>query len=50
MDEKQLNILNAMVTYAAENIPGGLTQDELEVAQIVGRWAFHGKQDNQEHK
>lgn len=46
MDAKQINILNALVTYAAENIPGGLTKDELEVAQIVGRWTFHGKQDD----
>jgi hypothetical protein len=33
---KQLSILNSLVTFAAENIPGGLSEDEREVARIVG--------------
>lgn len=32
-------ILNALVTFAAENIPGGLTEEERRVAQIIGRIA-----------
>lgn len=40
MTSQQLAILNAMVTFAAENIPGGISGDEREVAQIVGRWAI----------
>lgn len=32
-------ILNALVTFAAENIPGGLTEEERRVAQAVGRIA-----------
>lgn len=44
MTSKQLAILNALVTYAAENIPGGLGEDEREVAQIVGAAALMGAQ------
>jgi hypothetical protein len=36
---KQISILNALITYAAENIPGGLSAEEQEVAKIVGRMA-----------
>lgn len=36
MTAKQLAILNSLITFAAENIPGGLKEDEREVAQIVG--------------
>lgn len=32
-------ILNALVTFAAENVPGGLTEEEQRVAQAVGRIA-----------
>lgn len=42
MTSKQLGILNALVTYAAENIPGGLSEDEQEVARIVGAAALIG--------
>jgi hypothetical protein len=42
MTSQQLSILNALVTFAAENVPGGLSADEREVAQIVGRWALEG--------
>jgi hypothetical protein len=37
---QQLSILNSLVTYAAENIPGGLDEDEQAVAQIVGNWSL----------
>jgi len=47
MTSEQLAILNSLVTYAAENIPGGLSVDEREVAKIVGRWALNGKMDGQ---
>lgn len=40
MTTQQLAILNALVTYAAENVPGGLSEEEREVAQIVGGWAL----------
>lgn len=39
MTHKQHAILNSLVTFAAENVPGGLSQEEQEVAKIVG-WAF----------
>lgn len=42
MTTKQLAILNSLVTYAAENVPGGLSEDEQEVAKIVGQAAWHG--------
>jgi hypothetical protein len=41
MNSKQLSILNSLVTYAAEHIPGGLNGEEREVAQIVGLWALN---------
>jgi hypothetical protein len=41
MTSKQLSILNALVTYAAETIPGGISDEEREVAQTVGSWALH---------
>lgn len=40
MTPKQLAILNALVTFAAENIQDGLSDDEREVAQIVGDWVI----------
>lgn len=40
MTPQQLAVLNSLVTYAAENIPGGLSDDEIEVARIVGGWAI----------
>lgn len=40
MTTKQLLVLNALVTYAAENIPGGLNAYEQEVTQIVGQLAL----------
>lgn len=43
MTPQQLAILNALVTFAAEHIPGGLSLDERPVAQIVGQWALEGK-------
>lgn len=43
MTPQQLAILNSLVTFAAEHIPGGLSLDERPVAQIVGQWALEGK-------
>jgi hypothetical protein len=40
MTHRELAILNSLVTYAAEHIPGGLRSDEQEVAQIVGTWVI----------
>jgi hypothetical protein len=39
---QQVAVLNSLVTFAAENIPGGLSDEEREVAQIVGRMAVTG--------
>jgi hypothetical protein len=36
MDARQFAILNSLVTFAAENVPGGLTPEEQEVARVVG--------------
>ena len=44
MTPQQLNILNALVTFAAEHIPGGLSDDEREVAKIVGQMALNPPQ------
>lgn len=42
MTYRELIILNSLVTFAAENIPGGLNSEETEVAQMVGRWVIDG--------
>lgn len=42
MTTQQLAVLNALVTYAMENIPGGPSKSEQEVAQIVGSWVLTG--------
>jgi hypothetical protein len=42
MTTQQLSILNSLVTFAAEHMPGGLSEDEREVAQIVGNWVLIG--------
>lgn len=44
MTAEQLARLNALVTFAAEHIPGGLSDDERAVARIVGRWALRGRE------
>lgn len=44
MTTKQLLILNSLVTYAAENVPGGLSEDERQVARIVGAAALTGRE------
>lgn len=36
---RQIAILNSLVTFAAEHIPGGLSDDEQEVARIIGLMA-----------
>lgn len=38
MTTKQLAILNSLVTFAAENVPGGLSPEEMDVARLVGEW------------
>lgn len=50
MDSRQINILNSLVTYAEEHIPGGLSDDERAVAQIVGGWALTGAQRTHNYK
>lgn len=40
MTQQEIAILNSLVTFAAEHVPGGLSEDEREVAQVVGRWAL----------
>jgi hypothetical protein len=39
MTPQQVGILNSLVTFAAENVPGGLSDEEAEVARIVGALA-----------
>jgi hypothetical protein len=46
MDPKQLVILNSLVTFAAENVPGGLNEDEQEVARLVGQMLLAEKTHN----
>lgn len=40
MNQRQVSTLNSLVTFAAENIPGGLSDEEQEVARIVGAWTL----------
>ena len=42
MNQRQLSILNALVTFAAENVPGGLSPEEQEVTSIVAGWVLQG--------
>lgn len=42
MNSRELSTLNSLVTYAAENIPGGLNSDEKAVARLVGMWVMDG--------
>lgn len=42
MTTRDIAILNSLVTFAAENIPGGLSEDEEEIARIVGAWTLDG--------
>lgn len=48
MTSRQLAILNSLVTYAAENVPGGLNEEEREVAKIVGAAALIGDERQDE--
>ena len=50
MTTRQLAVLNALVTYAAENIPGGLSAEEQEVAEITGRWVLGEAQRTHNYK
>lgn len=40
MNHKQLGILNSLLTYTTENLPGGLTDEETEVVKIVAKWSL----------
>lgn len=40
LTDQQIGILNSLVTFAAEHVPGGLSDDEREVARIVGKVAL----------
>lgn len=42
MMQRDLETLNSLVTFAAENIPGGLNTDEQAVARMVGIWCLDG--------
>jgi hypothetical protein len=42
VDRHDLGTLNSLVTFAAENIPGGLNSDEQAIAKIVGIWVVDG--------
>lgn len=42
MTHRDLGTLNSLVTYAAENIPGGLNSDEQAVAKMVAIWLADG--------
>ena len=42
MTRRDVGTLNSLVTFAAENIPGGLNSDERRVAKIVGSWVLDG--------
>jgi hypothetical protein len=42
MTSREVTILNSLVTFAAENMPGELDPVESEVAKIVGTWALDG--------
>lgn len=42
MDQMELSTLNSLVTFAAENIPGGLSEREQEIARKVGLWNLDG--------
>lgn len=42
MTNREIQILNSLVTYAVENMPGGPDPIESEVAKAVGTWAMDG--------
>lgn len=42
MTSREVGILNSLVTFAAENIPGGLSTEEHEVAFQVALWTQDG--------
>jgi hypothetical protein len=42
MNHRELTILNSLITFAAENIPGGLSSEEHEVAFQVACWTLDG--------
>jgi hypothetical protein len=50
MTAEQLGILNSLVTFAAEHIPGGLSKEEREVAQLVGSQALFAEPQTHTYK
>lgn len=48
MTARQVAILNSLVTFAAENIR--LSEEEREVAKIVGQWALLGGRKTHDYK
>lgn len=42
MTSRDITILNNMITYTAENMPGGLSPEEHEVAFMVALWSKDG--------
>jgi hypothetical protein len=40
---QQIAVLNSLVTFAAENMPGGLSAEERAVARIVGGWTVNDR-------
>jgi hypothetical protein len=50
MTPHQLTVLNSLVTYAMENMPGNTSEEEREVAKIVGQWALQGFKDRRVRK
>jgi hypothetical protein len=42
MDAREIQILNNMITFAAENIPNGLSPEEHQVAFQVALWTKDG--------
>lgn len=43
MTSEQLGILGSLLTFAAENIPGGLKPDEAQAVQNFHRWSNGGE-------
>lgn len=50
MNTKGFAILNSLVTYAVEHIPGGPSWEEAQVAREVGGWALVGARKSHDYK
>lgn len=49
MTTKQLAVLNKLVAYAVEHIPGDIGEDELEVAKIISTAARIGAGETRQY-